>query len=242
MRYLKGLLAVTVLLLAFSQSAQAVPVINEFSASTTGTDVEFIEIWGAPNTDYSAFTILEIEGDSTNAGVIDEVIAVGTTNSSGFWFANLPANALENGTISLLLVKDFTGALTNDLDTNNDGVFDVTPWSSIADGVAVNDGGAGDLTYAVPVLSVSYDGLPYAPGGASRFPDGFDTESATDWVRNDFDLAGIPGYTGTLGAGEAWNTPGAGNRIHTNSVPEPLTLLLLGIGVIGLAGLRRFRS
>jgi hypothetical protein len=212
MRYLKGLLAVTVLLLAFSQSAQAVPVINEFSASTTGTDVEFIEIWGAPNTDYSAFTILEIEGDSTGAGLIDEVIAVGTTNSSGFWLAILAANALENGTITLLLVEGFTGALNSDLDTDNDGVLDVIPWNSIADGVAVNDGGAGDVTYAFPVLGPGYDGLSsYTPGGASRIPDGFDTESVTDWVRNDFDLAGIPGYTGTLIARETLNTPGAGN-------------------------------
>ena len=41
----------------------AEPKINEFSASTTGTDVEFVEIYGDPTTDYSAYTILEIEGD-----------------------------------------------------------------------------------------------------------------------------------------------------------------------------------
>jgi uncharacterized protein len=44
------------------------PVINEFSASTVGTDVEFVEIFGSPNTDYSAYTLLEIEGDSGTAG------------------------------------------------------------------------------------------------------------------------------------------------------------------------------
>ena len=38
------------------------PVINEFSANTTGTDVEFVEFFGTPNTDYSAYTLLEIEG------------------------------------------------------------------------------------------------------------------------------------------------------------------------------------
>ena len=47
-----------------------------WSASTTGTDVEYVEIFGEPNTNYSALTILEIEGDSgTTLGVIDEVIA-----------------------------------------------------------------------------------------------------------------------------------------------------------------------
>jgi len=207
----------------FSLTAQGIvaisdPKINEFSASTTGTDVEYVEIFGTPNTDYSAYNALEIEGDGADAGKVDEVLSLGTTDANGFYLANLPANALENGTLSLLLVKNFTGALNNDLDTNNDGIFDVTPWDALVDSVAVNDGGAGDVTYGVPTLGVAYDGLPYAPGGASRIPDGFDTDAATDWVRNDFDLAGIPGYAGTPIVGEAYNTPGATNEIY---VPPP---------------------
>lgn len=192
------------------------PKINEFSASTTGTDVEYVEIFGDPNTDYSAYTILEIEGDSgTAAGTVDEVIPLGTTDVNGLYLANLPANALENGSLSLLLVKNFSGALNTDLDTNDDGAFDATPWDAVTDSVAVNDGGAGDLTYGVPSLGVSYDGLPFAPGGASRIPDGFDTDAATDWVRNDFDLAGISGFPGTPVLGEAYNTPGAPNQAYT---------------------------
>jgi len=197
------------------------PKINEFSASTTGTDVEFVEIFAVPNTDYSHLTILEIEGDSgTSAGTIDEVIPVGTTDAGGFWLASLAANSLENGTITLLLVENFTGSAGNDLDTDDDGVFDSTPWTQILDAVAVHDGGASDLTYGVPVLGVSYDGLPFAPGGASRIPDGADTDTAADWVRNDFDLAGITGYTGTPVYGEALNTPGATNA----AVPRPAVI------------------
>jgi predicted extracellular nuclease len=192
------------------------PKINEFSASTVGTDVEYVEVFGTPATDYSAYTILEIEGDSgTAAGTIDEVISLGTTDANGLYLVNLPANALENGSLTLLLVKNFSGALNTDLDTNDDGVFDTTPWDTITDAVAVHDGGSGDLTYGLPVLGVSYDGLPFAPGGASRIPDGFDTDSATDWVRNDFDLAGIPGFPGTPILGEAYNTPGAPNQVYT---------------------------
>ncbi len=192
------------------------PKINEFSASTTGTDVEYVEIFGAPGADYSAYTILEIEGDTTGAGIVDEVIGLGTTDATGLYLANLPANALENGTLSLLLVKNFTGALNNDLDSNNDGLFDVTPWETLVDSVAVNDGGSGDYTYGTPVLGPSYDGLsPYAPGGASRLPDGYDTDLAGDWLRNDFELGGIPGYPGTLILGEAYNTPGAPNQAYT---------------------------
>jgi len=201
-------------------SEDVVPVINEFSASTAGTDVEYVEVFGQAGTDYSAYTLLEIEGDSgTTVGTIDEVVPVGTTDAGGFWLGNLAANALENGTISLLLVRDFTGALNADLDTDNDGVLDAMPWSAIADAVAVFDGGAGDRTYGIPALGPNYDGLSvFAPGGASRIPDGFDTDAASDWVRNDFDLAGIPGFAGTPVVGEALNTPGASNQVF---VPPP---------------------
>jgi hypothetical protein len=190
-------------------------VINEFSASTAGADVEYVEIFAAAGTDLSSYTVLEIEGDTTGAGVIDEVITgLGTTDTNGLYLVDLPANALENGTVSLLLVEDFTGSLADDLDTNNDGVFDVTPWSELTDSVAVHDGGAGDTAYGVPTLGPNYDGLSsFAPGGASRIPDGGDTDTAADWVRNDFDLAGIPGFAGTIVLGEAYNTPGAPNQV-----------------------------
>lgn len=206
------------------------PKINEFSASTTGTDVEFVEIWGAPETDYSAYKLLEIEGDFYNAvtGTVDEVIDLGTTDASGLYLASLPANALENGSITLLLVKNFTGALNNDLDTDEDGDFDVTPWDMIVDAVAVHDGGTSDLLYGAPTLGVAYDGLSFAPGGASRIPDGVDTDAATDWVRNDFDLAGITGFTGSIVLGEAFNTPGEFNRVYTPPPAvcgEPYTLI-----------------
>ncbi|HET7646430.1 MAG TPA: hypothetical protein VFM03_08110, partial [Candidatus Limnocylindria bacterium] len=195
-------------------------VINEFSASTAGTDVEYVEVFGDPNTDLSSLTVLEIEGDATAVGTVDEVIAVGTTDASGLWLRSLAANALENGTLTLLLVRDFTGALSNDLDTNDDGTFDATPWAEIVDAVAVNDGGAGDRTYGSPVLGVSYDGAAFAPGGASRIPDGTDTNTTADWVRNDFDLAGIPGFTGTISEGEAYNTPGAANEVYVAPPPD----------------------
>jgi predicted extracellular nuclease len=207
-------------------STTAEPKINEFSASTTGDDVEYVEIFGTPNTDYSAYTVLEIEGDGAGAGVVDEVINVGTTDANGFWLQNLANGALENGTISLLLVENFVGALGNDLDTNNDGTFDVTPWDAVIDAVAVNDGGGSDLTYSVPSLGPNYDGLSsFAPGGASRIPDGFDTEAATDWARNDFDLFGIPGFSGSPLLGEAVNTPGAVNAA--------ITVLTDPVGVCG---------
>ena len=210
-------------------SGPADPVINEFSASTTSTDVEYVEIFGPPNTDLSALTVLEIEGDNGSAiGSVDEVIAIGTTDADGLYLASLPANALENGSISLLLVDGFSGAALDDLDSNDDGTFDMTPWTSIVDGVAVNDGGTGDVTYAV-ALGPNYDGVSsFAPGGASRIPDGTDTNTSADWVRNDFDLAGIPGFAGTASLGEAYNTPGALNQVFVTppeACGDPITAI-----------------
>lgn len=190
------------------------PKINEFSFNTAGTDVEFVEIIGSPNADYSAYTFVEIESDpDAGPGLIDgPVYAMGTTDANGLYLASLPANALENSSVTFLLVKDFTGASGQDLDTDNDGVLDLTPWAAIADSIAVSDGDG--YAYAgAPQLYQNYDGLPYAPGGASRIPDGFDTDTITDWVRNDFDLAGIPGFDGSPVDGEAYNTPGEFNQI-----------------------------
>jgi uncharacterized protein len=190
----------------------APPVINEFVANHVGTDThEFVEVRGAPSTGYGAYTILQLEGDGAGAGVIDSVHPVGTTNSTGHWTTPFLTNVLENGTMTLLLVRGFTGAVGNDLDTNDDGILDVTPWTSAADGVAVSDGGAGDRTYTGTVLASGFGGSGLTPGGASRFPDGTDTDTVADWLLNDFDGAGLPGFVGSPVFGEASNTPGATN-------------------------------
>ncbi|WP_344342786.1 ExeM/NucH family extracellular endonuclease [Agrococcus versicolor] len=215
-------------------NAAAYPTINEFSASTTGTDVEYVEVHAAPGTDLSAFRVLSIEGDAsgTATGTLDRVITLGTTNADGLYLATLPADALENGTMTLLLVEGAVPATGTDLDTNDDGVLDVA--LTVVDGVSVHDGGAADLTYAEVRLGVSYDGAPFAPGGASRVPDGTDTNTQADWVRNAFSRAGAPGFETLLPAGgEAYNTPGAPNRVAEAPAIEPLTCGTDGVVLIG---------
>jgi len=187
------------------------PVINEFVANNTGSDSgAFVEVFGDPSTDYSAFTVLEIEGDSSGAGVIDAVLPVGTTNAGGYW---IDPEDMENGTITILLVENFSGSKGDDLDTDNDGTFDSTPWTRIVDDVATTDGGGSDQTYSTTVLAAFFDGNPYGAGGASRIPNGTDTDTTGDWVRNDFDGFGLPGFPGSPALGEAENTPDAVNAL-----------------------------
>ncbi len=201
------------------------PVLNEFVFNHVGIDTnEYVEVYGDPATDYSAFTVLQIEGDGASQGVIDSVHPVGTTDGAGFWVTAFLGNVFENGSVTLLLVEGFTGSVGNDVDTDNDGLLDTIFWTRIVDSVAVDDGGgAGDGHYSPAVLAPGYDGNAQVPDGASRIPDGADTDTAADWLRNDFDGAGLPGFPGTPAFGEAFNTPGATNE----AVPAPLPDLVI---------------
>ncbi len=175
-------------------SCVTTPVINEFNISHDGVDdAEFVEIFFTPNTSLSTYTLLEIEGDQGNTGVIDQAELIGTTDANGFWGTGYLTNAFENGTITLLLVENFTGVYGTDLDTNDDGIFDSTPWTSIVDSVAISDGGPSDVVYSTVVLTPGLDGITFSYGGASRIPNGIDTDTTADWVRQDFGTSGQPG-------------------------------------------------
>ena len=190
------------------------PRINELVADHAGTDLcEFVEIIGDPRTDYSDHAILVIEGDTgANPGSVDVAIPLATTDDVGL-FATAPLSSqIENGSTTLLLVSGFAGGVV-DLDIDDDGTLDEEPWSSLLDAVAISDGGAADLLYAGSVvLGPLYDGVQFPPGGASRIPDGVDTDEPRDWIRNDFDGEGLGCGDGSPVAGEALNTPGTINR------------------------------
>ncbi len=203
-------------------TAVADPLINEFVFNHTGSDdTEYIEIVGTPSTDYSAFTVIVIEGDGTGAGTIDAALTMGTTNAEGYYVSPFQNNEFENGTQTALLVEGFTGSVGDDLDTDNDGTPDNTPWVRIVDDFAVDDGGSSDQVYSSVVLVGGFDGVSFTPGGASRIPDATDTDTPADWTRNDFDLA--PLRAGSPDDGEALNTPGAANEL----VPPPLAEIII---------------
>jgi hypothetical protein len=202
----------------------APPVINEVMRkppddAVTGTEKhEFIEIHGAANTDYSRYAVIQIrgQGDPGEPGQIRTVHVIGSTDAAGLWATGYLEDQLKNNTETFLLVEGFTGAEGDDLDTDDDGVLDVQPWTRIVDGVALEDDsaeGPTHLKYTSVVLTPGLDGNPDEFEGASRRVDGVDTDSAADWVRNDPDGAGLPEFAGSPAPGEALSTMGLPNQL-----------------------------
>lgn len=173
--------------------------ISEVRIDQPGTDIdEYVELAGAPGASLADLTYVVIGDGTGGSGVVESVTALSGTIPSGGLFvvaestftlgtADLDAGTtglnFENGdNVTHLLVRDFTGANGDDLDTNDDGTLDVTPWSSLADSVALVQAlGSGDLIYSATV--VGPDGA-FVPGHAYRCDGGFVIGSFTAGVND----------------------------------------------------------
>jgi hypothetical protein len=212
----------------------AKPVINEFVLNHVGNnDYEFIEVKFQARTTYNAFTVLVVNGNAgTDVGRITSVFPINDSAipSNGYWTTGFLFDQFDNGTNTLLLVRDFFGAAGDDIDTNNDGIIDARLWSQRVDYVAVSLGRPGDTTYADGVvLTPFFDSKPGMPGGASRIPDNQqNTHQLSNWTRNYFIGEGLSCAGCLPGAprDEAVNTPRQPNRLGTGApiTPIPTTI------------------
>lgn len=200
------------------------PVINEFSANITGTDIEYVEVAAAPGTDLSGYSILVIKGDNPHdqLGQVLQSNPAPTIDADGLGLLEYPANGIQNGSVTLMLVEG-TAAVGDTVDADADGTIDESVAFTVVDAVAIMDGDEADLGWGTQLLA-DFDGGTFTVGGASRVPDGTDTDSAADWVRNSYDGAGLVAegrddLATTPEDGEAWNTPGAPNEVF--EAPEP---------------------
>jgi hypothetical protein len=176
------------LAIALSPLAASAVVLNEIFVSHVGTDTgEFIELCGAPGEDLTDLWLVIIEGEGTGAGLCDDAIDIDAS------FAALPADGklvignasvanvdiivpgasdlYENGTETILLVSTTTPIIqgTTDVDTNNDGIEEIS-LGTIVDGVGLVDTGfpATDfIYYDQPTL---IDGTLF-PAGVQRCED-----------------------------------------------------------------------
>jgi uncharacterized protein len=215
-----GLVAglITALLPATLVAASGPIYLNEIQVSTTGDDWEFFEVQGVPGTDLSGYALVEIESDfSTAQGRIDAVIPLsGTIPADGYWVAMSPTgaatygaagdaalvnNTFENSSAAYFLVSGFTGAVGNDLDVDNDGLFDAAPpWGAEADSVSIRDtvvepsyGAAAVFGPDGSFLASGVFRCPNAPtGGWSTSFLNFSTPDGTPGVANCAALFPVP--------------------------------------------------
>jgi predicted extracellular nuclease len=192
------------LLSLYAGPALAQTAISEVRIDQPSTDNdEYFELIDAPGASLDGLTYLVIGDGTGGSGVIEAVIDLsGQVVPPGGYFvaaegtfslgsADLTANLnFENSdNVTHLLVSDFTGSNGDDLDTNDDGVLDLTPWGGVLSCVAlVESFGSGELTYCAD--SVGPDGT-FVPAHAYRCESG--------WNIGAFDPAG------------GSDTPGAAN-------------------------------
>jgi len=194
--------------IALLLAATAVPAAAQVSLSEIRIDQpsddndEYFEFAGSPGASLDTFTYVVIGDGSGGSGTIENVTSLSgqSVPASGFFVAaegtfSLGTADLVTGldfensdNVTHLLVQGFTGALGDDLDTDDDGLLDVAPWGLLVDCVAlIETPGSGDRTYCA--TTVGPDGS-FAPGHVYFCPGG--------WEIGDF------------GAG-VHDTPGAAN-------------------------------
>ncbi len=202
-----GVLALSLLV---PLAAQAV-TINEIRIDNAGADTdEYFELAGMPGESLDGYTYLVIGDGSGGSGVIESVtdltgqaiqsdgyLAVhkaGTTGVCSGYDVDLTLNFENSDNVTHLLVTGFTGANGDDLDTDDDGILDVTPWTEMVECVAlVESVGSGDLVYCD--TQVGPDGS-YVPGHVFKCGD--------QWMIGTFD-----GENGLCV--DSYDTPGADN-------------------------------
>jgi len=154
------------LLLAAAIAAPALALeINEIRIDNAGGDTdEYFELIGAPGESLDGLFYVVI-GDGTGAsGVLESItdlnglviaadglLAVhkdGTVGTCGGYDVELPLNFENGDNVTHMLVQGMTGVLQDDLDTDDDGVFDVTPWTGILDSVGLKEDDEGELLYS----------------------------------------------------------------------------------------------
>ena len=169
--------------------------INEIRIDQPSFDVdEYFELTGDPSTSLDGLSYIVIGDGTGGSGVIEEVTDLTglSLDSNGFFVAAESSFTLgtpdltttlsfeNNDNVTHLLVDGFSGSNGDDLDTDDDGVLDVTPWTSIVDLIAL-------IEEANPPSGTEYHYGPPTLGPDGSFVPGQAYDCATDgWTIGDF--------------------------------------------------------
>ena len=170
-------------------------LLNELLVSTTGTDVEFAELFGTPGASLTGLSIITVESDTgTSYGTIDsrfDFTAGATLGGNGYYLvgnglvttaygvtpdASTPDNFYENSSLTVALVQ-----------TSSVGAAgtEVTGTEVVLDSLGIMDSGDDVAVFGAPEFGP--DGT-FLPAGAHRITAGVDTDTAADWELGDFNL------------------------------------------------------
>jgi len=228
-RLLPVLPGIAASLLATNVSAQI--RLSEIRTDQIGADVdEYVEFSGVPGTSLAGHTLLVI-GDAPSSinecGVVEVVASLNTFSiqADGYFCLRIStgtptltgydatiSGSIENAdNLTFFLVTGNNAALNTDLDTNDDGVLNLTPWTSLVDHVAIQEvnnptcnGGLDPTEDAVySTTRVGPDGN-FAPGhvffcNGSWLIGSFNTQGGSD-TPGAANRCAVPVETGTWGA------------------------------------------
>ncbi|MGQ0720697.1 MAG: hypothetical protein ACT4PE_03875 [Candidatus Eiseniibacteriota bacterium] len=177
----RALLLGVAAVLVFALGASAQVSINEIRTDDLGTDNdEYFELKGTAGASLAGYHYIVLGDGTGGSGVIEQVTSLAafslqadglfayhdddsstTGQCGGYDAVNQALNFENSDNVTHMLVFGFTGANGQDLDTNDDGTLDVTPWSQLVDSVALFVSATSELTYSPNV--VGPDGA-FAPG------------------------------------------------------------------------------
>lgn len=214
-----GLVLVTLGLLLGAGVASAQIRINEIRTDDAGnpdTD-EYFELIGSPGASLAGLSYIVIgdAGTAPRCGSIESVTDLGSYSlmpdgllclrNSNFlgtpvltgYDGSTPLSFENSDNVTHMLVTGFTGVSGDDLDTNDDGVLDVTPWTSIVDALGLDEGTVPDCMgtdeYLYSATRIGPDGT-FAPSHVYRYSD---TQVWAMGIYNprSLDTPGEPNYT-----------------------------------------------
>ncbi|MEO0993577.1 MAG: DUF4214 domain-containing protein [Pseudomonadota bacterium] len=212
-------------------------LINELRISSPGDadDVSnFVELSGGPGASLDGLTLVVLSGEfapgvvdfafSLDGGAFDGdgiFLLANPEDQSGYFLDDTDIAAsfdLFGSPSTFLLVDGFTGAVGDDLDTDDDGTLDAEPWTLVIDGVSVTDGDdTEDRSYAQAIFGP--DG-GFAPAGLIALPNG---SSQFDVLLFDDVGADTPGLSNSPPALPVLNDFSPENVVTQNGATPPVS-------------------